>query len=262
MSAHFVWQKLPAVPAYRHAVIRDFHAEYELPNYHEKRSLSGFIKLNLSILFTYVLVTGSVFIIPIIGAGRMLLAWLWRDGWGRLVFLTYAFFVAGLSLETMMSLHYWAPITALNYLLIVQSMRLWRARNPATGRWALYGVFLLGTVVLGVTAYQTIGMADSFAPHLQRARLLAQLNGQAGRHLVIVKYGANHSFNKEWVYNDADIDGAKVIWARDMEPKENCQLINYFKDRVIWLLEIDRDEDPVKLRPYPKESCLSANAGT
>src|SRR6185503_10193500 len=145
--------------------------------------------VNFSILFTYVLVTGSVFLMPLIGAGRMLLAWLWRDYWGRLVSLTYAFFVIGLALETWMSLHYWAPITALNYLLIVQSMRFWRARNRAVGRWVLYGVFFLGTTVFGITAYQTIGMGDPLAPHLQRARLLTQLEAKSGRHLVIVKYG-------------------------------------------------------------------------
>lgn len=262
MFAYFVWQKLPAVPAYRHEVIRAFHAEYELPNYQEKRSLSGFIRVNFSILFAYVLVTGSVFLIPLIGAGRMLLVWFWRNGSGRLVFLTYVFFVVGLALETMMSLHYWAPITALNYLLIVQSMRLWRARNQAMGRRVLYSVFVLGSAVFGINAYQTSRTHDPFAPHLQRARLLTQLNEQAGRHLVIVKYGANHSFNQEWVYNEADIDRAKIVWARDMELPKNCELINYFNDRVIWSLEIDRDEEPVKLNLYPKQSCLLKRPGT
>jgi hypothetical protein len=243
------------VPAYRHEVIRDFHAEYELPNYHEKRSLSGFIRVNVSILFTYVLVTGSVFLIPLIGAGRMLLAWLWRNAWGRLVFLTYAFFIVGLTLETMMSLHYWAPITPLNYLLIVQSMRLWRARNRATGRWVLCGVVSLGAAVFGINAYQTIAMHDPLAPPSQRARLLTQLNEQAGPHLVIVKYGANHSFNHEWVYNEADIDRAKVVWARDMDVSENCKLIEYFKDRVVWSLTIDRDDAPIQPQPFSTRLC-------
>jgi len=51
------------------------------------------------------------------------------------------------------------------------------------------------------------------------------------------------------VYNEADIDGSKVVWARDMSPEENEELIRYFRDRQVWLLEAD--ETPPKLSLYP-----------
>jgi len=88
--------------------------------------------------------------------------------------------------------------------------------------------------------------------------LLTHLKQQDGRHLILVKYGPygpNRGFEREWVYNEADIDGSKVVWARDMDLKENCKLVEYFKDRVIWFLEIDRDDAPVKLKPFPQQSC-------
>jgi hypothetical protein len=37
----------------------------------------------------------------------------------------------------------------------------------------------------------------------------------------------------------ADIDGATVVWARDMGPTENTELINYFEERHVWLVEAD-----------------------
>jgi hypothetical protein len=52
----------------------------------------------------------------------------------------------------------------------------------------------------------------------------------------------------EWVYNEANIDAAKVIWARDMGPAQNKELINYFHDRRVWLVEAD--ETPPALLPY------------
>jgi len=49
----------------------------------------------------------------------------------------------------------------------------------------------------------------------QRAGILAQLERSDGRHLVIVRYPANHDVHDEWVYNRAEIDGAKVRLAAE-----------------------------------------------
>ena len=66
---------------------------------------------------------------------------------------------------------------------------------------------------------------------------------------MIVRYSPEHSYHAEWVYNEADIDGAKVIWAREMDEEHNRLLLEYFKDRHIWLVEPDRDN--TRLIPYP-----------
>jgi len=50
------------------------------------------------------------------------------------------------------------------------------------------------------------------------------------------------------VYNPADIDGAKVLWARDMGPSQNKELIDYFRDRTVWLVEAD--DTPATVSPY------------
>jgi hypothetical protein len=54
------------------------------------------------------------------------------------------------------------------------------------------------------------------------------------------------------VYNKPDIDSAKVVWARDMDKAQNHALVDYFKDRQLWLLEVDLDRSTPELKPYPK----------
>ena len=256
MFAYFIWQKLPPEPLYRHKVIRDYHAEYELPLYREKQTLGGFFKVNYAMLMMYGLLCGNVFLIPLIGSARSLIAWCWDNRWGRLALLTYVFFALGVMLESVTSLHYWAPITALFYFFVIQGLRLWRARNHRVGQAVLCAVLLLGVMVGGINAYHSWKSRDPSTPHLQRARLLHRLNQGKDRHLIVVSYGPKHSYNREWVYNEADIDGSKVVWARAMDLKENCKLVDYFKDRVIWSLEIDQDDAPIHLKPFSKQSCL------
>jgi len=82
----------------------------------------------------------------------------------------------------------------------------------------------------------------------RRAAMLKQLENTPGQHLVIVRYKPDHDFIlDEWVFNNADIDGSKVLWARDMGA-QNAELIHYFGSRHVWLAE--PDYNPPKLTPY------------
>jgi len=90
---------------------------------------------------------------------------------------------------------------------------------------------------------------------INRQVVQEQLNASPGNHLVVVRYRQDHDPFQEWVYNQADIDHSKIVWAREMDPSENQRLLDYFKDRHAWLLEAD--ENPPKLMPYART--LSSN---
>ena len=47
----------------------------------------------------------------------------------------------------------------------------------------------------------------------------------------------------------ADIDGARIVWARDLGPDENQKLLRYYPDRTAWLLE--PDAHPPAVAPLP-----------
>jgi hypothetical protein len=53
------------------------------------------------------------------------------------------------------------------------------------------------------------------------------------RHLVIVRYPPKYSWTTgEWVYNEADIDDAKVVWTREMDAEQNRKLLEYFQGQA------------------------------
>ena len=62
----------------------------------------------------------------------------------------------------------------------------------------------------------------------------------------------DHDPIHEWVYNRADIDAAKVVWAQDMGER-NQELIAYFKGRRAWLLE-PGESGTARLSPYPESN--------
>lgn len=85
---------------------------------------------------------------------------------------------------------------------------------------------------------------------VERAELLEELRASGEKHLILVRYAADHEWHWEWVYNDADIDRSPVVWARDLGPHANADLLDYFHDRKIWLLLADSEDR--RLIPFPR----------
>jgi hypothetical protein len=90
---------------------------------------------------------------------------------------------------------------------------------------------------------------------VDRADLQETLESTPGRHVVLVRYGARHSVHEEWVYNGADIDASKVIWARDLPGEVNARLLDYYRDRTVWLATPDTNQVSLlrspALKPQP-----------
>ena len=81
-----------------------------------------------------------------------------------------------------------------------------------------------------------------------RTAISRRLDAEPGRQLVFVRYWPAHFLQNEWVYNAADIDSARVVWARDLGEPEDEKLRGYYKDRTAWILE--PDARPPRLTRY------------
>jgi hypothetical protein len=153
----------------------------------------------------------------------------------------------------------------------MRRLQLWKWHGKPTGLFLTRAIpticlamFTLraaaGPLRIPLTEYFMPAWYQSGPNSFGRATILKQLQQVAGRQLVIVRYQPGRDAFEEWVYNAADIDAAKVVWARNMSPTENQELIKYFKDRHVWVL--DADEKPPKLSPYaaPDTSDLSGTS--
>jgi hypothetical protein len=71
--------------------------------------------------------------------------------------------------------------------------------------------------------------------------MLAQLQALPKKQLVFVRFEPRSKTLYDWVYNPADIDRAQVVWARDMGKAHNQELMDYYPDRQVWLVEPGKD---------------------
>jgi hypothetical protein len=93
----------------------------------------------------------------------------------------------------------------------------------------------------------------------ERARVEANLENLPGPQLVIVRYSPRHNPLDEWVYNSPDVDNSKVVWAREMDEAHNVELMHYYANRKVWLVE--PDSLPASVLPYPMASTSGPQTG-
>jgi len=253
-TPYFLWESPRPEPQYHHAVMRDFYRR-ESAEFEEKRTVTGAVRFTAEkILTLWGFFLGPALTIPLLAFPRI-----FYDRRMRFVLAAGGFFLIGLAFETWTMPHYFAPATGLLYIVIVQCMRhlrLWRWRKQPVGAALvrMVPVLCVAMVVLRVVAAAAHAPIEPAWPRgdLERAGIARTLDQAPGQHLVIVRYGASangkHDLNREWVYNHANIDSSKIVWARDMGGSENENLIHYFKDRRAWV--VNADDLPARLVPY------------
>ncbi|HKE27972.1 MAG TPA: hypothetical protein VKB88_36715 [Bryobacteraceae bacterium] len=181
----------------------------------------------------------------------------WRYAW---VAITLGLFALGVNFFPAFQLHYVAAVTCLFVLVQIAGLeRLHRALPEA----ALLIIFLvLAQFVFWYSLHAFFDTADfsrvarqyetwNFIDHRAVTRRTAVEDALAkvpGKVLLFVRYAPAHIFQDEWVYNRADIDGSRIVWARDLGVQQNEELLRYYPDRSVWLLE--PDARPPSLTPY------------
>ena len=263
VAPYMLWQPLRAEPVYHNEVVKRLYAHDEVWAYWFFGTWFGRI-MKLYWMWAFYLSPALTF--PFLTLTLVLpFGFSLRQISKRTRFLLFTLTIGlfGLFSETFASPHYFSPQTSLILALVMTAMR-------CTGRWEWRGrrsgLFLVRTIPLiclslfvlravhGPIAgdeYYHNAWYQRGAESFGRAALQKKLEQLPEKQLVVVRYERGHLSFAEWVYNAADIDASKVVWARELTPVDNQKLIKYFSDRRVWLLEAD--EKPHRLSEYPIE---------
>ncbi|MGH9502114.1 MAG: hypothetical protein ACRD20_04615 [Terriglobales bacterium] len=260
----FLWGKLGRVVEYHHAEMQAFYMGWCLSEYsfaHSHPILLTMVKA----AFLWIFFMGTVFMLPLLALAfmpRYEISYTDMSPRIRMLLLIVLCTITGLLLPVYIGVHYAAPMTGAIYLLVLlamQRVRRWKWHGQRTG-------LAIARSTVAVCVLLLVLRAGALAVHIPlssamlktwcareieltgRTGVRAALALQPGNILVIVHYRQSHDPGREWVFNEADIDRSKIVWARDMGVEKNQELLQYFKDRKVWLVE--PDEHPPRLSEY------------
>jgi len=263
VAPFMLWQKVRPEPVYNHAVMRNMYVGEELVGYKSAR----LPVVNVALKATW---AGRFFLGPLFAFPFLVLICTlpynlrWRDisANTRFLLIVLGVVACGHVVATFYNPHYSGPVTCIVIALVVAAVRRmsgWRHGGQQPGRFLVRTFPLIAIFVFIARAVATpahIPLSEFYEPawyqksvgEFGRSDIEKELEHLPGPQLVMVRYKPNHEPFAEWVYNHADIENAKVVWAREMGGTEDQQLLARFRDRRVWLLEAD--EMPPRLTPY------------
>jgi len=272
VAPYYVWQHPRPEPAYRHEALRSFYNGAELEGFSKFETPGGFVWATfLKIAEPFIFFAGFLLLPPLLMIRRVFL-----DRRVRFIVLVVLFALPGMIIQIFLIPHYLAPFTAAFYVIGLQAMRhlrLWTPEHRPVGlalvRWALPLCLLL--VILRLVS-APLGLQVSEWPAndwswtwygpdhygTERAQIESRLEKLPGKQIAIVLFSHRRNDLDQWVYNSADPDNSKVIWARQMDAANDQELLHYYKDRTAWLVRMDTQ--PATVTPYSASEQLSANA--
>jgi len=263
MAPYYVWQSPRPQPVYHHEVLKRFYYHNELEGFQAIHTLAGFVPQTcIKVIRVFLFFAGPALLIPVFVLRRAVM-----DRRIRFLVVSVLVLSAGMLIEIFLIPHYLGPFTSAFYAIGLQAMRHLRLWNLGGQRVGLALVRFSVTLCVGMAALRLFsGPLHIVIPkwpasdwsgfwygpeHFgeERNRVENRLEHLPGRQLVIVRYAPDHNSLDEWVYNAADIDNSKVIWAREMDAAENLKLMHYYGDRHVWLVQPDQQQ--VSATPYP-----------
>jgi len=259
VTPYFLWQSPRPEPAYNHPFLHDFYTGTELSFYESNRTLTSIVAFIIVKVFeVWLFYLGPILTLPLVIATfaaprKLSLAHIDADT--RFLLIVVACMLLGLAVEVFFFPHYAAPVAPALFALVMRALGNLRSlhwRGKPVGLFLSRTVPAVCLVMLALRCASgplQLTVVSDWPPtwynalpiRSNRPKILTELNRLPGKHLVLVRDAKASRTRLQWVYNEADIDASHVVWAWDMGPARNRELLDYFQDRQVWSLDPDRD---------------------
>ena len=270
VAPYWIWQAQRPEPAYRHPVMRDFYIEQELPVVTKFHTLLGGVAQTIfKPINTLKFFAGIALFPPLIMLRRVL-----HDRRTRLLVLCVCVLMAGMFVEVVLLPHYLAPFTVAFYAIGLQCMRhlrLWAPAGKPIGRGLVRALVVTCIAMAALRAWAAPLHLSLETGRPWRGQPTGAAQENWARRALESSPHWNASRESSWrlcatpqtsdlrvgvgLQLAADIDHAKVIWAREMDTAKNLELAHYYKDRTVWLVQ--PDSQPAVLSAYPLPATLA-----
>jgi hypothetical protein len=186
---------------------------------------------------------GPALTVPLLMLGRV-----WRRR--RVLLIGASGGLFAVLIEGGASPHYLAPAAAVLVAIVVECCRHLRASHVYVVKFipimmALVLALRIGAQSAGLPYTQKVNFQSwccKVEGNQNKARITAMLDLIPGDHLVFVRPKTEEHNLLQWIYNDADIDHARIVWARDLGADKDAELAAYYRGRTVWM--VDPNVDP------------------
>jgi len=246
---YLIFEPLRKTPQYNHKTMAMDEKAWYMRRYLEKRSIKGFLKEfqdDITRIFNF------NFGYPLAVPSLIILFWAlfsWQRLW-RLIMVVIIIAGTCAVMTAQPKTHYFSSFTCLVILLVTYGLRYLAVLLPRFRiGMIMVALLMIFQLFLNIRASQEPSPLFSLGRIVQssevgqtftftRQALKDFLLTKKGKHLVIIRYLPKYMVAREWVFNDADIDHSPIVWARDMGTAKNAELLEYFKDRQVWYVEV------------------------
>jgi hypothetical protein len=249
ISRPFFFQSLLPIPKYRHLEFRFIYVQFETKNNERMTYLWGFMESMGDRLHDY----WKFFVGPLLSIPLLLSTTRLGAKRYRFVLFTLGLLSIGALLESWIQVHYLSPAYCLFVLVLLEGARKLHSLRIKRFRIGQRLAIVLPIVCLVMLVTRAVAFDDRQIEYLKRwpptwafstmrlwdrDRLQDRFEKAHGKSLVIVRYRAGfHSPHEEWIYNGADLENGKVLWARSMSAEENCELVRHYRGRTLWVID-------------------------
>jgi hypothetical protein len=243
ITGPFLFSHRKRIPAYDHQSMRDFYTRWELTQYYYVAAHPIAFFFRKTRVYYHVFVSGFGFLL-LLGAAFLLRRS--PKGLSLAPLLALAGFCVQLVLEAWSPFPQYAAAAAPLFFLLI-AYGIFQLRHLQLPRWnglQFTRGLVLAEIIIAANVFgqrwfhSAIPQIPEYAS-VERLRVQKVLLSHPGKQLCLVRYSSDHSGLEEWVYNRADLQNARIVWARSTNPQTDRKLIAAFPGREVWLFEPD-----------------------